>query len=132
MCPFCVPIYKKKDSVLEFQIRFVTIFFLYTIRIFMTYALIAVGQSCHPLRGGTILGTCSFDLLYTERSAKELSPLYRRCLILFTRRDHRQHGFVHLFLRAYFLLYFKNTKKPVYSQSTNPCKAILLEYIPTF
>ena len=29
-------------------------------------------------------------------------------------------------------IYFKNTKKPVYSQSTNPCKAILLEYIPTF
>ena len=28
--------------------------------------------------------------------------------------------------------FFKNTKKPVYSQSTNPCKAILLEYIPTF
>ena len=26
----------------------------------------------------------------------------------------------------------KNTKKPVYSQSTNPCKAILLEYVPTF
>ena len=44
MCPFCVPIYKKKDSVLEFQIRFVTIFFLYTIRIFMTYALIAVDR----------------------------------------------------------------------------------------
>ena len=35
----------------------------------------------------------------------------------------------------YFGIYkgdFKNTKKPVYSQSTNPCKAILLEYIPTF
>ena len=28
--------------------------------------------------------------------------------------------------------HFKNTKKPVYSHSTNPCKAILLEYIPTF
>ena len=28
--------------------------------------------------------------------------------------------------------YFKNMKKHVYSQSTNPCKAILLEYIPTF
>ena len=31
-----------------------------------------------------------------------------------------------------FILKIISKYKPVYSQSTNPCKAILLEYIPTF
>ena len=31
-----------------------------------------------------------------------------------------------------FILKIISKYKPVYSQSTNPCKAILLEYVPTF
>ena len=35
-------------------------------------------------------------------------------------------------INGIFILKIISKYKPVYSQSTNPCKAILLEYIPTF
>ena len=35
-------------------------------------------------------------------------------------------------INGIFILKIISKYKPVYSQSTNPCKAILLEYVPTF
>ena len=36
------------------------------------------------------------------------------------------------YIYGIFILKIISKYKPVYSQSTNPCKVILLEYIPTF
>ena len=78
---------------------------------------------------GVLSGVGSLNLATTEGAAKErLDILTNVTEIIYL------CGYIYTYPNRYgiFILKIISKYKPVYSQSTNPCKAILLEYIPTF